>query len=221
MANPVIVVLGAGPGVGAAVARRFGHAGYDPALVSRTAEQVGELGEQLQSEGFTTGWSAVDLTDAAALSAAIERFGTHTGSIQHLHFNPSITRMADPLDLSPADLLDDLRLSVASLLTAVQAARPFMSEGARITATGSRAADQPWAQAASVGVQKAGLRNLVTAIDQTLAPAGIRAMSLTVNGTLAPDGPFDPRHVAEALYDASQTDDEFWSPEVRFDGHHA
>jgi len=219
MGNPVIVVLGAGPGVGAAVARRFGQAGYDPALISRRPEQVRALGEQLQAEGFTTGWSAVDLTDAAALTAAIERFGSHTGSLRHLHFNPSVTRMADPLSLTPDDLLADLRLSIASLLTAVQAARPYMSAGARITATGSRAADRPWAEAASVGVQKAGLRNLVTAIDQTLAPDGIRAMSLTVDGVLAADGPFDPRHVAEALYDASQVDHEFWSTEVRFDGH--
>jgi NADP-dependent 3-hydroxy acid dehydrogenase YdfG len=220
MANPVIVVLGAGPGVGAAVARRFAQAGYDPALVARSEQHVGALGAQLQSEGFTTGWSAVDLTDAAALTEAITRFGSHSGAIRHLHFNPSVTRMDSPLALSPEDLLADVDVGVASLLTAVQAARPFMSAGARITATGSRAADQPWAAAASLGVQKAGLRNLVTAIDETLAPDGIRAMSLTVDGVLKPDTAFDPRFVAEALYDASQTEHEFWSTEVRFDGHH-
>jgi NAD(P)-dependent dehydrogenase (short-subunit alcohol dehydrogenase family) len=218
MANPVIVILGAGPGVGAAVGRRFGQAGFDPALISRSEDQVAELGRQLQAEGFTTGWTAVDLTDAAALTAAIQRFGAHSGAIQHLHFNPSVTRMKNVLTLTVDELLDDVRIAIASLVTAVQAARPFMSRGARITATGSQAADRPWADATTLGVQKAGLRNLVQAIDITLAPDGIRAMSLTVNGTLAPDSPFDPRFVADALFDASQTEDEFWSSEVRFDG---
>jgi NAD(P)-dependent dehydrogenase (short-subunit alcohol dehydrogenase family) len=220
MANPVIVILGAGPGMGAAVARRFGQEGYDPALISRSEDQVSELGQQLQTEGFTTGWTAADLTDADAVSKAIERFGEHSGSIQHLHFNPSATRMKNVLTLSADELLADVHLGTASLVTAVQAARPFMSSGARITATGSRAADHPWAEAASLGVQKASLRNLVQAIDITLAPDGIRAMSLTVNGTLKTDSPFDPRHVAAALFDASQTEHEFWSSEVRFDGFH-
>jgi NAD(P)-dependent dehydrogenase (short-subunit alcohol dehydrogenase family) len=220
MGNPVIVVLGAGPGVGAAVARRFGQAGYDLALLSRSQEQVGELGQQLQAEGFTTGWTATDLTDSAALTAAIQRFAEHANGLQHVHFNPSVTRMKDPLALTPDELLADVNVGAASLLTAVQAARPYLQPGARITATGSRAADIPWAQAASLGVQKASLRNLVQAIDATLAPDGIRAMSLTVTGVLAADSPFDPAHVANALYEASQTDHEFWSNEVRFDGAH-
>jgi NAD(P)-dependent dehydrogenase (short-subunit alcohol dehydrogenase family) len=218
MSNPVIVVLGAGPGLGAAVARRFGKAGYDPALISRSSDELDELGAQLQSEGYTTGWSALDLTDGPALRAAIERFGQHAGEIQHLHFNPSVTRLEDALTLTPEGLLADVHVGVASLLTAVQAARPFMPHGARITATGSVAADKAWAAAASLGVQKAGLRSLVSAIDQTLKPEGIRAVTVTVVGTLKPESPFDPRHVADAIYEAAQTDDEFWAEEVRFTG---
>jgi NAD(P)-dependent dehydrogenase (short-subunit alcohol dehydrogenase family) len=218
MSNPVIVVLGAGPGLGAAVARRFGQAGYDPALISRSADQLDELGGQLQSEGFTTGWTALDLTDSTALAAAIQRFGQHAGEIQHLHFNPSVTRMEDPLTLSPDGLLADVHVGTASLLTAAQAARPFMPAGARITATGSVTADKAWPEAASLGVQKAGLRSLVSSLDETLAPDGIRAVTVTVMGLLKPGSPFDPRFVADAIYDAARTDPEFWSDEVRFTG---
>jgi NAD(P)-dependent dehydrogenase (short-subunit alcohol dehydrogenase family) len=218
MTNPVIVVLGAGPGIGAAVARRFGNAGYDPALIARSSDSLTELGEQLQSEGITTGWTAVDLTDEAGLRAAIERFGQHAGKIQHLHFNPSVTRMADPLALTPRDLLADVHVGAASLLTAVQAARPFMSAGARITATGSVAADHPWSAASSLGVQKAGMRSLVSAIDTTLKPDGIRAVTVTVAGTVKAGTPFDPAAIADAIFSAAQTDDEFWADEIRFTG---
>ena len=218
MSNPVIVVVGAGPGLGASVARRFGQAGYDVALIARSADALEALGTTLQAEGITTGWTPVDITDEAAFTEAITRFGGHTGHIDALHFNPSVFRQKNPLELTPDELLDDVRLGAASLLTAVQAARPCMLPGARVTVTGSVAADEPWNEAASLGVQKAALRNLVKSIDTTLAPDGIRAMVLTVRGTLAPGTRFSPELVAEALHRAATVRDENWQVEVPYDG---
>lgn len=214
----MIVVVGAGRGIGAAVARRFGQAGYDVALIARSVETLDEVGQELQSEGITAGWTAVDATDAVALTEAVERFGNHSGAINHLHFNPSAFTAKRPLELTADELLADLRLGAASLLTAVQAARPFMSRGSRITATGGATADRPWTAAASLGVQKAALRNLVKAIDSQLKPDGIRAMSLTVAGTVEEGTPFAPKRIAEAFYEAASTCDENWQTEVRYTG---
>ena len=216
--NPLIVVVGAGPGLGAAVARRFGRAGYDVALLSRDQQQLDDLGAQLQSEGITTGWSAVDVTDETALRGAVARLAQHAGRLDVLHFNPSAFRHKDPLALTPDELLADVRLGVGALLTAVQAARPFMTAGARVTATGSMAADRPWHEAASLGVQKAGLRNLVRSLDTALRPDGIRAVSVTVNGTLEAGTAFDPKRVAEAIFAAGHQDEAQWRAELPYDG---
>jgi len=218
MSNPVIVVVGAGPGVGASVARRFGSERYDVALLARTTTALDALGQQLQDEGITAGWTALDVTDEEALTAAITRFGGYAGRIDVLHFNPSAFRQLDPLHLGVEELLEDVRLGVGALLTAVRAARPFMSAGARVTATGSMAADKPWNQAASLGVQKAALRNLVRSLDTTLRPDGIRAVSVTVNGTLQRGTAFDPDRVADAIYAAVTRPDEAWTDEVPYDG---
>jgi hypothetical protein len=80
------------------------------------------------------------------------------------------------------------------------------------------AADKPWNEAASLGVQKAGLRNLIQSIDTTLKPDGIRAVSVTVRGTLAREGPFTPDRVAEAIFDAAGQDEEGWRTEVPYTG---
>lgn len=216
--NKVIVIVGAGPGVGASVARRFGREGYDVALVARSSEPLEALGTELQASGVTTGWTSVDIADGDALTAAIKRFGQHLGHIDALHFNPSVFRQRDPLHLTVAELLDDVRIGIGALLTAVQAARPFMPRGARVIATGSMAADRPWHEACSLGVQKAGLRNLVTSVDRTLEPHGIRAMSLTVEGVLAPDTAFSPERVADALYAAALAPEEQWRSEVAYAG---
>ena len=88
----------------------------------------------------------------------------------------------------------------------------------RITVTGSMAADKPWNEAASLGVQKAGVRNLVHSIDTTLSPDGIRAVSVTVRGTLGREGPFTPDRVAEAIFAAAGQDEDGWRTEVPYEG---
>ncbi|GAB2751632.1 SDR family oxidoreductase [Nocardioides pakistanensis] len=218
MEPKVVVVVGVGPGVGAAVARRFGTDGYDVALIARSATHLEELGTELQEAGVTAGWTAVDIADSDALAAAVTRFGGHLGRIDVVHFNPSVFREADPLQLSPDQLLEDVRVGAAGLLTVVQAARPFMRAGSRVLATGSMAADHPSPGACSLGVQKAALRNLVLSLDRALSPDGIRAATLTVHGVLAADTPFSPARVADAVHALATTPDAQWRAEVGYDG---
>jgi NAD(P)-dependent dehydrogenase (short-subunit alcohol dehydrogenase family) len=218
MSNPVIVVVGAGPGVSGSVARRFAHDGYDVGLLGIDASQLDELADELRTAGNAVEPAVVDITDVAAATAAVTRLGEQFGRIDVLHFNPSAFRQKDPLQLAVRELLQDVALGVGALLTVLQAARPFMGAGGRVTATGSMAADKPWNQAASLGVQKAGLRNLVRSIDTTLAPDGIRAVSVTVRGTLSSNGPFTPERVADAIHAAAFQDEDDWRTEVPYEG---
>jgi NAD(P)-dependent dehydrogenase (short-subunit alcohol dehydrogenase family) len=218
MSSPVVVVVGAGPGVSGSVARRFALDGYDVGLLGTDEEQLEALSEEIRDGGREVVWRRVDVTDVDAATAAVAELGEHFVRIDVLHFNPSAFRHKDPLQLTVPELLEDVALGVGALLTAVQAARPFMSPGGRVTATGSVAADKPWHEAASLGVQKAGLRNLVRSLDTTLAPAGIRAVSVTVVGSLAKEGPFTPDRVAEAIHAAACQDEAGWHTEVRYEG---
>lgn len=218
MSRPVIVIVGAGPGVSGSVARRFAQDGYDVGLIGIDEEQLGELTIDLEGLGAGVGHVVADLTDTDAATAAVRLLGERFGQVDVLHFNPSAFRQQDPLSLTVPELLEDVALGVGALLTAVQAARPFLSEGGRITATGSMAADQPWHEAASLGVQKAGMRNLIHSIDATLADDGIRAVSVTVRGSLAREGAFTPDRVAEAIHAAAHQDVGDWRAEVPYDG---
>ena len=218
MSKPVILVVGAGPGVSGSVARLFGREGYDASLVGLDEAVLAELGHSLEARGIEAPWRSVDITDAHAFSAAVTSLGETAGRIDVLHFNPSAFRQKSPLDLSPDELAADVTLGVGALLTALQAARPFMSTGGRVTATGSMAADKPWNEAASLGVQKAGLRNLIHSIDTTLKPDGIRAVSVTVRGSLSREGAFTPDRVAEAIFAAAAQDEADWQTEVPYAG---
>ncbi|MCW2739506.1 SDR family oxidoreductase [Nocardioides sp.] len=218
MSRPVIVVVGAGPGVSGSVARRFADEGYDVALLGQDQQVLDDLVPGLEERGATVGHAVADVTDVEAARDAVRRFGEHTGRIDVLHFNPSAFREKDALTLTVPELLEDVALGVGALLTVVQAARPFMSEGGRISVTGSMAADDPWEGAASLGVQKAGVRNLVVSLDKSLAPDGIRAVSVTVHGALAREGAFTPDRVAESIWSAVARDPAEWTSEAHHRG---
>lgn len=218
VSSPVIVVVGAGPGVGGSVARRFGREGYAATLIGIDEEVLTELHRDLAADGIDAHWAIAEVTDADDLTRVIRETGERHGRIDVLHFNPSAFRQKDPLELSVAELLEDVALGVGALLTAVQAARPYLRRGSRITVTGSMAADKPWNQAASLGVQKAGVRNLVRSIDTTLEPEGVRAVSVTVRGSLASEGAFTPDRVAEAIHAAATQPEEDWRTEVPYAG---
>lgn len=217
MSTPILVVLGAGPGLGLSVARRFGREGYAAALVGGTPEQMQPLVETLAAEGIAATAHGVTLADPDDVTRVVSEIGGEAGRIDVLHFNPSAWRQVDPLHLTVAELFEDLGVGVAPLLPAVQAATTFMEPGGRVLVTGSAAADRPWNEAASLGVQKAAVRNLVTSLEATLAPEGIHAVCVQVNGVLG-QGAFTPPLVADALYAATTRPDEDWTAQVSYDG---
>lgn len=214
-----VLIAGAGPGVSGSLARLFaaegaavGLLGAERDVLDALVADVGELGGRAEA-------ALVDLTDDAATRAATadlaQRLG---GAVDVAHFNPSAYTEKNPLELTPAELAADVHLGVGALLTFVQAARPFLGAGARISATGSMAADKPWHGACSLGVQKAGLRNLVQSLDATLKEDGIRAVSVTVRGMLKKDGPFAPAQVARALREAISQPEDTWQTEISYTG---
>lgn len=218
MTDRAVVIVGAGPGVSGSLARVYAREGYAVGLIGIAPEPLEDLRAELSASGAEVEPVVADVTDVEDATRAVSRLGERFGRIDVLHFNPSAFRQQDPLHLSVDDLLSDVALGAGALLTAVQAARPAMHSGARITVTGSMAADRPWHEAASLGVQKAAVRNLVHSLDATLRPDGIRAVSVTVRGTLAAEGAFTPDRVAEALRAAAAQDEDDWRTEIPYAG---
>lgn len=213
-----VLIAGAGPGVSGSLARLYAEEGAQVGLLGADPTVLSTLSAEIETAGGTPESAIVDLTDDAATRSAVTRMAEKLGRLDVVHFNPSAYREKDPLSLSPDELLEDVRLGVGALLTVVQGARPFMGPGSRISVTGSMAADKPWFGAASLGVQKAGVQNLVRSIDAALEGDGIRAVSVTVRGLLVKEGPFAPDNVARALRAAVEQDEAEWRAEVPYAG---
>lgn len=214
-----VLIAGAGPGVSGSLARLFAAEGCTVGLIGVEERALAQLAAEVEERGGVAVTATADLTDDPATRATVtdlaERVG---GRLDVVHFNPSAFREKDPLELTVEELLDDVRLGVGALLSVVQAAAPYLAAGGRVTVTGSMAADQPWHRAPSLGIQKAGVRNLVHSLDTTLKDDGVRAVSVTVRGSLSETGPFTPDRVAAALRAAIDQDEGEWRSEVPYTG---
>ncbi|MDO8144920.1 SDR family oxidoreductase [Isoptericola sp. 178] len=127
---PTLAIIGAGPNLGAAVARRFGREGYAVALISRDLAKLDALAEELGEHGVTARGYAADVRDGASLEVALGRAAADLGPITALQYSPLPAReyLKPVLDLTPDLALDALKFSALGLVTAVRTVLPGMRE---------------------------------------------------------------------------------------------
>jgi NADP-dependent 3-hydroxy acid dehydrogenase YdfG len=198
---PHLLVVGAGPGISAATARRLGGSGYAVGLVARRERPLAEIGSALRADGVLTEWATAEAGDPASLTAAVDALTVALGPVDVLLYNVSVGRQAAVPELAPEDLLADLAAGAVGLQTAVRAVLPGMRErgSGTVLVTGGGSADRPIPSMASLGVQKAALRALVEAQARALAPEGVHVVTATVRGLVGEDRQIHPDRVA-ALY---------------------
>ena len=125
---PTIAIVGAGPGLGAAVARRFGAEGFAVALISRDRTKLDALAQQIQDGGVVARGYAADVRDPAALEAALAQAAAELGPITVLQYSPLPSRdyLKPVLDLTPELALEALSFSALGLIHAARSVLPAM-----------------------------------------------------------------------------------------------
>jgi NAD(P)-dependent dehydrogenase (short-subunit alcohol dehydrogenase family) len=103
-----VSVAGAGPGLGLAVAKRFGEAGYRLALLARRADAVCQVASELAMEGMegmeTRGFAA-DAGDEASFRRQFHQMDGSLGPTEMLVYNAFAFHQASPTELQPSDLI--------------------------------------------------------------------------------------------------------------------
>jgi NADP-dependent 3-hydroxy acid dehydrogenase YdfG len=127
---PVIAIIGAGPGLGAAVARRFGAEGFAVALISRDQSKLDVMAEELTAAGVSARGYAADVRVPATVENALVSAARELGPITALQYSPLPSRdyLKPVLDLTPELALEALQFSALGLIHAVRAVLPGMRE---------------------------------------------------------------------------------------------
>lgn len=205
-----IAIVGAGPGVGLAVARRFGQAGHSVALVSRTQANVDALAATLPSaRGY-----AADVSSAEALAAALDAAAADLGPIEVLQFSPIPHRdfLRPVLETSRADLAAALEFSLFGLRTAVEQVLPGMRTLGRgtIVLVNGGSVVRPRAAVAGTSVAFAAESAYAETLHSALAPEGVHVTQLIVPGAIRDDDPVtNARAIAARVWELHSTREGF------------
>ena len=99
--SKTIAIVGAGPGVGLAVAERFGREGFQVALLARSLDKLDGLVHKLAELGVEAAAFVADVLDREGLTAALQRVVSRFGSIDVLEYGPlpDLKAMRGPRDI--------------------------------------------------------------------------------------------------------------------------
>jgi NAD(P)-dependent dehydrogenase (short-subunit alcohol dehydrogenase family) len=195
------LLVGAGPGLGMAVARQFAMGGYRITLVARSTDGLRDLAGALADTGATINTIAADASDPDGLGARMRELYLGNGAPGVIVYNAVMG--------APDRLL-------SSTVTHLQAAYSVDVISA-IVVTGGGFADHPIPALATVSLGKAALRSAATMLGADLEPDGIRVATLTIAGTIVAGTSFDPERIAERYWEVVHTDGP-WQAEFRFTG---
>lgn len=222
--KPVCVIVGVGPGNGAAFAHRFASEGYRVALLARGVNFITGLAAQLSDAHVY----ACDINDAAAVALTFGAINEELGEIEVLVYNPGVGVWGDVEEISVADFEASWRTNVLGALLTSKQVIPGMknNQHGSIIFIGATASRRGGARAIAFASAKAAQKSLAESMARHLWPAGIHVALVILDGvvdTLAtrnmlPDKQDDyfiqPDAVADNVLWLTQQPPSAWSFEV-------
>jgi short-subunit dehydrogenase len=214
-----LLLVGAGPGLGVAIARRFAVGGYRITLAARSADRLSDLADSLSDTAARIGTVEADAGDPEGLGARMTEVYRGEDAPGVIIYNAVIGAPDQLLSASVAHLQAAYTVDVIGAIVVAQVAAPAMKAAGfgTIIVTGGGFADHPIPALATVSLGKAALRSAATMLGADLEPDGIRVATLTIAGQIVVGTAFDPERIAERYWDVVQSDGP-WQPEFRFTG---
>lgn len=199
----VIVIIGAGPGIGKAVAEKFGKKGFSVALISRKKEKLDKLVQALNYHGIDAHAFAADAGDAGSMKDAFDQIWDRWSDIDVIHYNVAKMKMVNIANETADGLTRDFKVNVAGVMTALNLVLSDMEKkkSGTILLTGGGFGLDPDPQYGSLAIGKAGILNLAHSLHKALKPKNIFVGTVTVTGHVQPnDSVYSPSNIAEQFW---------------------
>ncbi len=223
MTEPVAVVVGVGPGLGSAVARRFAAAGFKVAVARRRPEESAGLAEEIGGRAY-----ACDATEQDSVEAMFAAIDKELGDPQVVVYNAGAYKPGGILDIEAADFERCWRIGCLGGFHVGQAAAKRMVEAGAgtIIFTGATASLRGSAKFANLAVPKFGLRALAQSMARDLGPRGVHVAHTIIDGQIAgeragyragdrgEDAVLAPDAIAEAYYQLHAQPRSAWTQEL-------
>ncbi|AIQ56871.1 SDR family NAD(P)-dependent oxidoreductase [Paenibacillus borealis] len=200
-----IAIVGAGPGLGLSIAKKFGAHGFRVALIARNADKLNTLVEELARLDIDAAAFPADLYNKEQLNAAFQDIKDKYGFIDVLEFSPASGSYppTPATQVTEEIALDAFQSQVIGAIRSVGQVLPEMLEkktGALLFTTGLSSL-YPIPMMGNMGIALSGLRNYAMNLHSDLAPQGIYVAHLAIGAFIKPGTAADPDLIADAWYD--------------------
>jgi NAD(P)-dependent dehydrogenase (short-subunit alcohol dehydrogenase family) len=185
MANkPVCVVVGIGPGNGAALARRFARDGHAVALLSRSTDASNALVAEIGKDSARA--YACDAGDPSSVADVFARIEKDLGPPSVVVYNAGSGTWGSVEDVSLEDFESAWRVNALGLLATTKAVVPAMKSAGSgaIIVIGATASRRGAPKTAVFAPAKAAQKSLCESMAKTLGPAGIHVALIIIDGVV-------------------------------------
>jgi NAD(P)-dependent dehydrogenase (short-subunit alcohol dehydrogenase family) len=215
------LIVGAGEGLSASLARRFAKEKIKVALAARKIEKLGALCNETGARAF-----ACDATNAEEVERLFGLVEREIASPDIVVYNASARARGAFVDLVPAEVAQSIAVSAfGGFLVAQQAAiRMLQNKRGAILFTGASASVKGYPQSAPFAMGKFALRGLAQSMARELSPQGIHVAHFVIDGGIRsaarteaadrPDSMLDPDAIAENYWNVLQQPRSTWSWEL-------
>jgi NADP-dependent 3-hydroxy acid dehydrogenase YdfG len=212
------VIIGAGPGIGQSVARRFAREGMPVALIARNWSTVEAVAATITPVGTRTMALTADASDEVGLCGALDAVAEEFGLPDVVVYNVALLQADKAGEMSLRAHQDAFAVNVLGLLTAATHIAPQMAKrgSGTILVTGGMPAPHP--EYASLSLGKAGVRTAVDLLAMQYEAEGVHLASVTVNGHVRRGSAFDPDDIAECYWLLHTQPQQEWQRELVFNG---
>ena len=221
--KPCILIVGAGDGLSASLARVFAREGeYRVALASRRPERLAALAQELDAMAFRC-----DASDGTEVEGLFNHLDKACDSPLDVVIYNAANRVRGPItEVEPDAVAQALAVSAfGGFLVAQQAARSMLRRGrGTILFTGASASVKGYAHSAAFAMGKFALRGLAQSMARELAPQGIHVGHIVIDGAIrhpdridssaVPDSMLDPDAIARSYLHLVRQDRSAWSWEL-------
>jgi NAD(P)-dependent dehydrogenase (short-subunit alcohol dehydrogenase family) len=217
----IALIVGAGDGISASLARLFACQGIRVALAARTIEKLGALCTETGASAFAC--NAAEPDEVERLFGFVER---EVGVPDLVVYNASARARGAFVDLVPAEVARSIAVSAfGGFLVAQHAAKRMLpNKHGAILFTGASASVKGYPQSAPFAMGKFALRGLAQSMARELSPQGIHVAHFVIDGGIRsaarpdpaerPDSMLDPDAIAVSYWNVLQQPRSAWTWEM-------
>jgi NAD(P)-dependent dehydrogenase (short-subunit alcohol dehydrogenase family) len=207
----VAVVTGVGPGLGAALARRFAKS-YAVAINARRADFLHSLAEEIRASGGQVLEAPGDIGDPAQVSAMFKMIHERLGCPEVLLYNAGSGQFGTVVDVTPEQYEKDWRVNALGAFVSAKEVAPHMIKHGHgvMLFTGATAGVKAGARSVSFGPAKFAMRGLAQSLARDLGPKGIHVAWINVDGVIDIPGRKIPNFTAEDMLSPDAIAETYW-----------